>query len=240
MGNLRKVFVGLMILGTGVFALESCEVESDPEPLAALVDVSIQDIKTETGVKYGIVVYSTANYEIKSAIVTGPGTGGKVYQLTASENKQQFNFIPQSTDYTTELPAKGDYVFEIISTDDQKITGIDVVGDQKLAPIVIKTATMTNHLLKTTWDKISGVDSYLVRCYSANKAELLYSSGLLGDKAEYEFGASTSGWDSGKSPVAGTDYVVELLAIKTETGVTVDKWNNLQFISLDSKTIKWE
>jgi hypothetical protein len=185
-------------------------------------------------------VYATSNYEIKSAKVTGPGTGGKVYQLTASLNKQQFNFTPQSSDYTTELPAKGDYVFEIISADDQKITGKDVVGDEKLAPIVIKTATMSNSLLKTTWDKISGVDTYVIRCYTANKSELLFSSGLLIDKADFEFGASTSGWDTGKSPVVGTNYVVELLAIKTETGVTIDKWNNLQFISADSKTIKWE
>jgi hypothetical protein len=81
----------------------------------------------------------------------------------------------------------------------------------------------------------------LVNFYSANKAELLFQSTILAsDKVEYEFGATTSGWATGKSPVANTNYVVELLGVKYETGVTTDKGNNYQFITLDSKTIKWE
>jgi len=182
MENLRKVFAGLLVLSTGVFGFVSCNMDSDPVPMKVLVDVTIQDIKTETGVKYGIVVYASSNYEIKSAKVTAPGTAGKVYELTASLNKQQFNFTPVLADYTSELPVNGDYVFEIISTSDEKVTGKDVVGDEKIAPIVIKTATLSNHLLKTTWDKITGADGYVIRFYSANKSELLFASGLLIDK----------------------------------------------------------
>lgn len=241
MRDLKKVFAGLIVLSVGVFALVSCNDDDEPMPFNAVVDVFIQDIKTDAGVKYGIVVYASANYEIKSAKVTAPGTGGKVYQLTATSTKQQFVFIPQTADYASELPVKGDYSFEIISTSDEKITGKDVIGVEKLAPIVIKTATMTNHLLKTTWDKISGTDTYVVRFYSENKSQLLFSSDFIAsDKVEYQFGAATSGWASGKSPVANTNYVVELLGVKAETGVLIDKGNNLQFITLDSKTIKWE
>lgn len=242
MKKFRNLFAGLFALSFGLFALVSCDKDDEkPAPLNATVDVSIQDIKTDAGVKYGIFVQASANYEIKSAKVTAPGTGGKVYQLIATSKKDQFVFIPQTADYSSELPAKGDYSFEIISTSDEKITGKDVVGDEKLAAIIIKTATMTNHLLKTTWDKVQGGDAYIVKFYSANKAELLFqSTTLASDKAEYEFGATTSGWATGKSPVANTNYVVELLGVKYETGATSDKGNNIQFITLDSKTIKWE
>lgn len=240
MENFRKLFAGILCLSIGAFTLVSCE-DDEPTPLNAVVDVLIQDTKTDPGVKYGIYVYATANYEIKSAKITGPGTGGKVYQLTATANKQQFVFIPAATDFTTEMPAKGDYTFEIISTSDEKITGKDVVGDEKLAPITIKTAAMASQKLKTTWDKITGCDAYVVKFYSANKAELLFSSNFLAsDKAEYEFGASTSGWATGKSPVVNTNYVVELLGVKAETGVAADKGSHIQFVTLDSKTIKWE
>jgi len=240
MVNFRKVFAGLIVLSSVILTLVSCKNDANPVPLDALVDVVVQDIKTDAGVKYGIEVYATANYEIKSAKVTAPGTGGKVYQLTASANNHQFFYFPPTADYTSEMPVNGDYTFEIISTTNETISGKDIVGVEKLAPIVIKSATMTNQLLKTTWDTIMGADGYVVRFYSADKSELLFSSYVLIDKADFEFGASTAGWASGTLPIVNTNYVVELLAIKTETGVTVDKWNNLQFISMDSKTIKWE
>jgi len=241
MKKFKSLFAGLFVLGFGVFAMVSCDKDDSPDPLKAVVDVYVQDIKVEGGVKYGIFINSVANYDIKSVKVTAPGTGGKVYQLTATSNKKQFVFIPQATDYTSDLPMKGDYSFEVTSTSDEKITGKDAVGDEKLTPIVIKTAAMANHLLKTTWDKVQNGDAYLVRLYSANKSELLFQGTLLAsDKAEYEFGATTTGWATGKSPVVNTNYVVELSGIRYETGVTTDKGNNAQFITIDSKTIKWE
>lgn len=240
MRNFRKLFTGILCLSVGVFSFVSCE-DEDPVPLQAVVDVMIQDMNTDAGVKYGIVIYATSNYEMKSAKITAPGTGGKVYQLTATADKRQFVFTPEDEDYTAELPVKGDYTFEITSTSDEKLTGKDVVGDEKLTPIVIKTATLDTHLLKTTWDKVTGADSYIVKLYSADKSEILFSSSFLADdKVEYIFGSSTSGWATGKSPVAGTDYVVELVGVKAETGVTTDKGNNIQFLTFDSKTIEWE
>jgi len=241
MKKFRSLFAGLFVLSFGIFGLVSCDNDDTPDPLKAIVDVSVHDLKVEGGVKYGIYVSAIANYDIKSVKVTAPGTGGKVYQLTATADKKQFVFIPQTADFTTDLPVKGDYSFEVTSTSDEKFTGKDAVGDEKLTPIVIKTAAMANHLLKATWDKVQNGDAYLARLYSANKSELLFQGTLLAsDKAEYEFGATTSGWASGKSPVANTDYVVELVGIRYETGATADKGNNVQFVTTDSKTIKWE
>jgi len=57
---------------------------------------------------------------------------------------------------------------------------------------------------------------------------------------EYEFGSSSAGWAYGVSPVVNTNYVVELLGVKVETGVQTNKANNIQFVTVDSKTIKWE
>ena len=131
------------------------------------------------GVKYAISVFASANVDIASAKVTSPGTPGKVYQLTATSNKMQFMYKPQAADYTTDMPVKGDYAIEIVTASGSTLTGKDVVGDEKLTPIVIKTATMTSQKLKTTWDKVTGADAYVVKLYSANKAELIFSSTYL-------------------------------------------------------------
>ncbi|MBW8331599.1 MAG: hypothetical protein K0M40_06255 [Prolixibacteraceae bacterium] len=240
MEKFRKLFAGILCLSIGAFTLVSCN-DDDPVPLQAVVDVMIQDLKTDAGIRYGLVIYATSNYEMKSVKVTGPGTTGEVYDLTATADKRQFAFEMETGDYTAALPVKGDYSFEITSVNDEKLTVKDVVGDEKLAPIVIKTATLASQKLKTTWDKVTGAEAYIVYLRSADKSQVLFSSSYLADdKVEFEFGATASGWASGKSPVAGTDYVLELRAIKAETGVIYDKGSNLQFVTLDSKTIKWE
>jgi hypothetical protein len=240
MKKFGKLFAGIIYLSISVFTLASCK-KDDPEPLQAVVDVMVQDLKTDAGIRYGLVIYATSNYEMKSVKVTGPGTNGEVYNLTATADKHQFTFKMQAGDYTVALRPKGDYLFEITSVNDEKLTLKDILGDEKLASVVIKTTTITDQKLKTTWDKITGAETYVVNLYSADKSQILFSSSYLAaDKSEFEFGTATSGWASGKSPIAGTNYVVELIAVKAETGVTVDKGNNLQFVSRDSKTISWE
>jgi hypothetical protein len=240
MKNFRKLVTGIFGLLVSTLALVSC-IKSTPVALQGVADVIIQDMKTDAGIKYGIVVYASANYDIASAKVTAPGTPGKIYQLTATSNKMQFVYTPQTANYTTDMPVKGDYTIEIVTAAGETLTGKDVVGDEKLTPIVIKTAAMASQKLKTTWDKVTGADGYVVRLYSANKAELLFSSNYLAtDAVDFEFSSSSAGWAYGVSPVANTNYVVELLGVKVETGVTLDQANNLQFVTVDSKTIKWE
>lgn len=240
MRNFRKLFTSFCCLSVGTLVLVSC-IKSTPVAPQGVADVIIQDMKTDAGIKYGIYVYASSNYDIASAKVTAPGTPGKIYQLTATSNKMQFVYKPQAADYASEMPIKGDYSIEIVTATGETLTGKDVVGDEKLTPIVIKTATMASQKLKTTWDKVAGADAFVVKLYSANKAELIFSSNYLSEDAvDFEFSSSSAGWAYGVSPVANTNYVVELLGVKVETGVTVDQAYNLQFITVDSKTIKWE
>ena len=238
---MKKFFIHILCVVMGVLTLISCK-KDDPIPLSAIVDVFVQDSTTDSGTKYGIVIYCTANYEIKSAKVTAPGTEGKGYQLIASTNKRQFVFFPSNADYTDQMPVQGDYTFEIVDVNDNIFTGKDVVSDEKLSKISIKTATIITQELKLTWDEITGADVYLVKLYNDNRSEILFLSELLTqDKTEFTFDESTLGWVNGKSPIINTNYIVELVGVKFENGVTTANQNdNVQFFTRDSKIIKWE
>ncbi len=240
MKNLKKWLAGALCLSVVSVSMVSC-IKDTPMQLQAVGDVVVQDMKTDAGIKYGLVVYVTANFDIKSGKVTGPGTPGKVYQLTATSDKGQFVYYMPAAEYTAEMPAKGEYTMEVTATTGETLYGKDVVGDEKLAPITIKTTSFDAHVLKTTWDKVTGAEAYIVRLYSENKEKVIFSTTYLSaDAVNFEFSATSSGWATGVSPVTNTNYVVELVAVKAETGVTVDKGNNLQFTTVDSKTIKWE
>lgn len=240
MKNFKKLVTCFCCLSIGSLSLVSCIDDSDTTPQAA-ADVIIQDMKTDTGIKYGVVIYASANVDLSSVKVTSPGTPGKVYNLTATSYKSQFVYTPQASEYTSSMPVKGDYTIEVITTGGQTLNGKDIVGDEKLSPIVIKSATMNSQKLKVTWDKVSGAAAYIVRLYTANKEKLIYASNYIDkDAVEYEFSSTSDTWATGESPKANTMYVVELAGVKVETGVTVDQAYNLQFITVDTKDIKWE
>lgn len=241
MRNYRKLLTGFSALLVGSTVLVSCMKDSTTN-LQAQGDIIVQDIKTDAGVKYSLVVYVTANFEILSGKVTAPGTGGKVYQLTpTATNKYECFFYPQASDYTADMPAKGDYTMEVTSTTGETLYGKDAVGDEKLTPIVIKTVAISPSVTKITWDKVTNADAYVVRLYSEDRSKILFTTDYLStDLSEFNLSSSSSGWASGISPVAGTNYVIELLGVRVETGVLTDKGSNLQFITTDSKTIKWQ
>lgn len=241
MKRIRKMLTGVLCLSVGSMGLVSCMKDS-PAQLQAVGDVIVQDMKTDGGVKYSLIVYVTANFEILSGKVTAPGTGGKVYQLTPlAANKYQCVYSPQPGDYTSAMPAKGDYSLEVSAATGETLYGKDAVGDEKLAPIVIKSAELSPSLLKIKWDKVTDADAYIVRLYTADKSKIIFTTSYLGsDVTEYSVGSSTSGWATGESPVEGTNYVVELLGVLVEADVSTDLGSNLQFITTDSKTIKWQ
>jgi hypothetical protein len=241
MKNFRKVLAGCMGLLVSSIVFVSCMKDSTTS-LQAVGDIIVQDLKTDDGVKYSITVYVTANFEILSGKIIAPGTGGKVYQLTPlAGNKYQCVYSPKASDYTTDMPVKGDYTMEITSTNGEILYGKDTVGDEKLTPIAIKSSEVSSGTAKITWDKVTGADAYVVRLYSADKSTILFSSDyLISTLTEYNLNTSLPGWIAGTGPVVGTNYVVELLGIRVETNVLTDKGSNLQFITIDSKTIKWQ
>jgi hypothetical protein len=237
--NLLTGFTFVLVASTG---LVSCMSDNGTEKLQAVGDIMIQDTKTDAGIKYGLVIYVNANFEIASGKVTAPGTGGKVYQLTVpSANKYQCSFYPQASDYTIDMPVKGDYAMEIISTSGEVMYGKDAVGEEKLQPIVIKNTEISAGLTKITWDKVTNADAYVVRLYNADRSNILFSTDYLSaDLTGYNLSASSVGWATGISPTVGTNYILELLGVRVETDAVTDKGSNLQFITIDSKTIKWQ
>lgn len=235
--NLMTSGLGLML---GSLALVSCMKDSKTT-LQAVGDIIIQDTKTDAGVKYGLVVYVTANFEIASGTVTAPGTNGKVYQLTPTANKYQCIYSPKIADYTADMPVSGNYQIQVTATSGETLYGDDTVGTEKLDPIVIKTTEISPSVVKITWDAVANADAYIVRLYNADKTQVLFSTDYMTtDNKSFNLSSSSSGWASGVNPVAGTDYVLELVGVRVEKDVLTGKGSNLQFLTTDSKTVKWQ
>ena len=234
-----KCFGAIILVGTVTFT--SCK-DKIEDPFNATVDVFVQRVKTETSDKLAVSLYTFSNRELKTVKATAPGQGAKVYDLAATDgNKQMFSYLPVTADYVNDMPSNGTYSFEVTASDNSKLTITDLLGTQSLAAINLKTAAFADGKLKTTWDALSGSENYTVKLFSADGSTLFYvGPALLSTILEFSFNNSTQGWLSGKSPVVGTDYLVQVLGVKFEDGVTVDKGYHIQFVSLASKIIKWQ
>lgn len=238
MKNLKKSLTGVLCLSIGLFSFVSC-MKDEPQQNQAMGDVIIRDMKTDTGVKYGLQVYVAANFEIHSGKVTDPN--GKVYQLSPTSDKFQFIYTMPEAEYASTMPVKGDYAIEVTSLTGETLYGKDAIGEEKLTPIVIKSTSFSSGQLKVSWDKVTDADAYIVRLYTENKKELIYSSSYISSTlTEFQLGSGSLGWATGVSPSANTNYVVEISAVLVESNVISDQGNNIQFITVDSKAVKWE
>ena len=234
-----KCFGAILLVGTVTFT--SCK-DKIEDPFIATGDVFVQRVKTETSDKLAVSLYTYSNRELKTVKATAPGQGAKVYDLTITAgNNHVFSYLPVTADYITDMPTNGTYSFEVTASDNSKLTITDLLGTQSLAAINFKTAAFVDGKLKTTWDALSGCENFTVKLFSADGNTLLYvGPALLSTVLDFSFNSSTQGWLTGKSPVVGTDYLVQVAGVKFEDGVTVDKGYNVQFVSLASKTIKWQ
>lgn len=234
-----KCFGAFLLVGTVTFT--SCN-DKNEDPFNAMVDVFVQRVKTETSDKLAVTLYTYSNRDLKTVKATAPGQGGKVYDLAATGgNKQAFSYLPVTADYVTDMPTNGAYSFEITAVDNSKLTLTDQLGTQSLAAINFKTAAFADGKLKSTWDALTGAENYTVKLFSADGNTLLYISPIITSSTlEYSFNSTTQGWLTGMSPVVGTNYLIQVMGVKYEDGVTTDKAYNIQFTSLASKTIKWQ
>lgn len=235
-----KCFWAFLLVGTVFFT--SCQ-DKNEDPINVSVDVFVQRVTTETSDKVAIVLYTYGNRDLKAVKVTTPGGPyAKVYALTETAgNKQIFSYHPVDADYVPDMPREGSFSFEITAADNSKLTLANILGDQSLVAINFRTAAFVDGKLKTTWGALTGAEAYMVKLFSADGNTLLYVTPVLFSTAlEYSFNSTTQGWLNGQSPVVGTDYLVQVLGVKYEDGVTTDQDQHIQFISLANKTIKWQ
>jgi hypothetical protein len=241
--NLTRIFwksLGAILL-VGTVTFTSCK-DKNEDPFNASVDVFVQRVKTETSDKVAVVLYTYGNRDLKTVKATAPGQNAKVYNLAATTgNKQVFSYLPVTADYVTDMPASGAYSFDITAVDNSKLTLTNQLGTQTLAAINFNTAAFADGKLKSTWDALTGADNYTVKLFSADGNTLLFMSPIITSSTlEYSFNGTTQGWINGQTPVVGTNYLVQVMGVKYEDGVTTDKAYHIQFISLASKTIKWQ
>ena len=231
------------VLGLVIFT--SCDDDdSKPTPISAITDVYVQKMYENDVEKTALGLFVTANQSLDSVTVKAPGANGKTYILEADSNdKRTFRLNPDAADFTTDTLEAGNYEFVIKSTvtDVDSLKQNDALQEAVLSKIAIASTEYADSKLKTTWETVTNVSTYVAKLYNSDGVQVYNSGEIKADKTEFAFGINDSGWITGQTKAeAGDTYKVEIFAILFESGVAdKDKVFNIQYISIDSKEILW-
>jgi DUF971 family protein len=226
----------------------SCDKDDDPvlDPHEdAFGDVFIKKVKSQNGDKYGYVFYA-GGQGLTSCTATVPD--GTVYTLAEFwKGAGNMRLHPKDNEMKLTKPALGEFVFSLTFDDGQTITITDELTDVEIPSITgIKVEhTEGTNAVKVTWNKVDGVDNYMVKLTDKDKNEnkpLFNIKTLTATDTEYSFDQSTSaspGWMGGV-PTAGETCYVMVVGIKYEEGISgSEKDQNKQMNTTKPTMIIW-
>lgn len=238
-----KIYVSALTLALGSLFSTSCNDDKDqPAALDAVVDVFAQKTMIDGEAKFALGFFVVANKNLESVSVKNVDNNEKTYSLIQDENDSNvFTLYPEDSTYTTTSPELGDYEFTINSTetDEAEIERYDELIDEELDTVSINSIEVIDDELTATWDTIEGAENFVVKLYDAEDNLIFSSSAIDLEATEFTFGLDSNGWIGDDKAEETESYKLELVAILYESGVTQDKYYNLQYISIDSEDLIW-
>jgi len=238
---MKKFILNIMALVLIAGLFNSCLEDPEPAALEASADVFGQKI-VEAGVeKVAPVFWVMGNKELGSVTVAGPGD--ETWDLEKdSFSERVFNHSPGEGDYAALLDGAGTYTFTVSSTqaEEAPVTVTDELEEEELGAMSVSAANFVNNRLEVEWEKLDGAEGYLIRLYDDNDQLVFVSPQVAGTFTQLSFGPSDTGWvTTSINPQVGEYFRMELVAILYESGVTVNKEYNIQYISIASEDIIW-
>lgn len=177
MMKLNYVLIALALM---LVFLSSCREEENTAPFEAIGDVYYIN-KLENNQKVTArAFYAYGNKAIPEATVTSPTQ--EIFELDKSkENAYTVFNEPAETDFTTDYPEEGTYVFNLESSDNDKMELSDELTkvDLDIPEIAGITFEATDESYDIEWNDVQNAQDYMVELYDSNE-NLVYTSEIIG------------------------------------------------------------
>ncbi len=218
-------------------SLVSCIEDSDELSANGDAFVVVQKVGQDTLMGLGLHAFSWV--EFTSVTVAPPDNSALRYNLAAYQGyKQDFYWETPITEYDSDLPLAGDYLFSAVFTDGQTLAFSDKLAAGYLNPPLIKSCVYENGTgqVKVEWGSLANAQSYNVKLIDAEGIIRFVSPEYNSATTDYAFSKNTQGWQSTEYPASGDVVTIEVAAYLKENGPSDA---NLQCISKAGKVITW-
>ncbi len=191
--------------------------------------------------KSALVFYVFANQSIASATVTPPANGGTPIVLERSEESSlTFQKEPAASDFKTETPKEGSYVFEVENTEGVKIQQTDNVEILNLGiPLITSTSFQSESFsLNVKWLEVEEADGYVVKLLNSEEKIIFLSQALSPSTEEFTVSNSAGSW--AEQIYSGDSVVLQVQSFKYESdAVLFDNAYNVGEIAIAEKELVW-
>lgn len=207
-------------------------------PFSVIGDSYIINRVGEEDIIFAQAYWAYGTQAMQSAKVTNP-EGEEIILDPISTAKNIYALEPTLSDFSSELPVEGEYLFEV-SNEDISHETTDLVTSDMLDIPVIDTAYYVDmrESMVVTWTPDGASEKYMVKMTDLD-GNLIFSSNLLNSsQSAYEIERSAGSWFSYVQP--GETYSIELHGILYEpTATNEDFLYNVQEISIGVSECKW-
>jgi hypothetical protein len=231
-----KLLVGILILLVSANLMVSCFAEEEPEGFGDAFIVT--EIVGQDTLK-GLSLHAFSYTDFLSVSAYFSGMISTPYNLSPYMGfKQDFIWSMPISQFSKNLPATGDYVFNAIYKDGQSQVFYDKLTADYILPPVIKVCeyVTSSERVDVEWSAVSKADVYNIKLMNLNDSVLFASDVYNSSITNYSFGKNTKGWQSSTYPTAGQNVKVEVAAYLLESASSL---KDLQAVSKSRKTITW-
>ena len=215
----------------------------DSEPVFDIKgDVFVTKKKVNDEIKYAPNYYVYGNVGMNSATVTLPNGEGTV-NLDGSSGGLTYYKEPAESDFSTEMPAEGNYLFQAVSSKDESMQIGDDLQLNDLPFAELDTIVFQNSsTMQVSWNSVSGADGYFLKILDASENDVFLSVSLSGNTTDFTVvdGDETIGnWDH--SITLGQTYTLQIHSFSYEANVTQSNIAyNIEEVSIEESSFTWE
>lgn len=241
MRKMRKMVqnAGIALLMTFMFT--ACM--NDPDPVFDIMgDVYVTKKMVNNEIKYAPYYVVYGNVGMNSATVTLPNGGGTI-NLDGTNGGLTYMKNAADSDYSTEMPDEGSYLFEAVSTKNETLQVSDDLQIDDLDIPEIDTIKFVNgSTMQVSWNSVAGADGYFLRIADASDKDVFESFSLDANTHNYsimEGSESTGKWKQSIS--AGQTYTLQINAFRYDAGATLNNSvYNIQEVAISETPFTWQ
>ncbi len=231
---MKKIISNLLVLSV-LIGFASC----DNEEIVANAqgDAFIITKVADQDTVFGLALHTFGNKAFTS--VTATNEADQSFQLASYYGYPYDYYYETNSDaFTADLPEIGDYDFAVSFQSGESVSSTDALTDDVIYPAEITTCEFETdkNQIKLAWNEMTDADFFVIIMTDEDGDEVFIGNSLGGTTKTAELKSTSPGWLSGKSPVSGEVYTIELGAFMYEeqkAGL------NIQAKSIAKHTVTW-
>ena len=191
--------------------------------------------------KYATAFFVYGNKSMSSATVTPPsGAGSETELATTTESVYVRGKEPADSEYSTEWPAVGSYLFEAVSQDGETIQDSDdlELDDLPIPHLDSIKFVSGENFLDLEWNTIEGAEAYVIKLRDSSNKVVFNSITLDPSSTQLRIRKNEGNWK--EQVYSGETYSVQLLAFSFDSEATnADYAFNIKEIAIGESEITW-